>query len=76
MVIRESALQRKNFLKVEVQISRSPEEYRHGKFSNHKQFSKDKLRSLMTLRSFSSMMRAVGNHDRFFKPNDVIGNTL
>lgn len=50
--------------------------WRYGHFSNYKQFRKNKSGGVITLRSFSSTLRALGNLDTFFKPNDVIRNRL
>ena len=50
--------------------------WRYGHFSNYKQFRKNKCGGVITLRSFSSTLRALENLDTFFKPNDVIRNRL
>lgn len=46
------------------------------KSSNYKQVKKDKSRNLTVLRSFYSILKALGNCDRFFKPNDMVRNML
>lgn len=46
------------------------------KSSNYKQFKKDKSRNLIILRSFNSTLKALGNRDSFFKPNDMVRNML